>query len=195
VGRSQGDAVTLQLVGDTGVVLEIRRRRGYITARFRQRLATVERLDDRQPLGVPADQLGGAVENTAAFYGQGVAPRTPQRTSRIVHRGVNIGDGCRRNVGKDLTRGRIDGLDPVPAYGVDLAAADIHMPRQIRRDRDTRNLSEQVAAHGQTSQPPSTAICWPVIWRASSEARNRTALAISWPSVTRFSAMSCTYSS
>ena len=52
-----------------------------------------------------------------------------------------------------------------------------------------------VSAPAHTSQPPSTAMCWPVIWRASSLARNSTALAMSCATVTRRSAMSRTYSS
>ena len=37
-----------------------------------------------------------------------------------------------------------------------------------------------------TSQPPSTVMAWPVIWRLSSLAMNSTALATSWQVVTRF---------
>jgi hypothetical protein len=47
----------------------------------------------------------------------------------------------------------------------------------------------------QTSHPPSTAIDWPVMFFASSDARKHTVSAMSWADVTRRSAISWTYSS
>ena len=51
------------------------------------------------------------------------------------------------------------------------------------------------AALSYTSQPPSTVTDWPVMFFESSEERNATALAMSSATVTRRSAISCTYSS
>ncbi|BCI91522.1 hypothetical protein NIIDMKKI_67280 [Mycobacterium kansasii] len=82
-------------------------------ARLANRLAHIQRLQDRETLGVSLQQVGDPVQRVRPFRHRG-RPPARKRTLRRLDRAIDISGCSTRNTSQHLTRRGIDTLDRLP---------------------------------------------------------------------------------